>query len=101
MSCCACSLAHVGRNDRVGGLNVRAALIEEYCAEKANLLHSVHGIVQAYAVADIVRVLDEQEDDGGQHLGQRAADQPTEPNDECSGSGNQVHNLGVLEVPLV
>lgn len=54
---------HLGAHIRVGSLNIARARIKEYGAQKADLLDSIHLIVHLHAVADIVRVLDKEEDD--------------------------------------
>ena len=55
---------------RVWGLNGTRARVREYGAEQPNLLDNIDVLVNLHAIADIVGVLDEEEDDGCQDLSQ-------------------------------
>ena len=55
--------------DSVGGLHKAGVTVQEDGAEEPNFLHGVGNLVDFNPVADIVRVLNEQEDDTHEHFG--------------------------------
>ena len=57
-------------------LDVTVVRVQENCAEQSDLLHSVAVLVNIHAIANIIRVLHEEEDDTGNNLLATGTDQP-------------------------
>ena len=53
-------------------------LVQEDRAEETDLFHGVRDVLDLNAVADVVRVLDEQEDNTREDFGQATSDEPAE-----------------------
>jgi hypothetical protein len=86
----------LGRDLCVRRLNARPVLVDEDRAKEPDLLDCVVDIVEGDAVADVVRMLDEKEDDRGEHLCERAANQPAETDDQGAGTSDEGDDLLVL-----
>ena len=72
---------HLSIEHSIRRLDKTCVAIEEDRAEKPDLLHGVRLLVlpQRNPVADVVRVLDEQEDDTREDFGQATADKQLRP----------------------
>ena len=71
--------AHISVQDRIGRLHGARVGVEEDGAEETDLLDGVVLQVDRNAIADVVRVLHEQEDDAREHLRETCTDQPAQP----------------------
>lgn len=74
-----------------------AVLPLEDARQEVHLEHDVFDSVDRDAVADVVRVLDEQEDDRRQDLLHRRADEPRQTEDEGAGTGSEASGVSLLQ----
>ena len=71
-------LTYHGVDYRVRGLDGTRVRVREDGAQKPDLLHDVDTRADLYAVADVVGMFDEEEDDRRQDFGQRASNEPAQ-----------------------
>ena len=75
-------------------MNQARIAVKENGTEKSNFLDGVRILAHSNTVTDIVRMLDEQENDRGEDFREGWANEPTETKDESSRSSDKCDNLG-------